>query len=130
MSKQVEIENLDRVIKNGEIRINTVKINIDSLSREIDTLGLLEEQLLENLKCLKKRNIIAIATEFRKAKEDLEKTRKRSIELRNDRENFKKASDNVAQEMKKAREEIDKIKKAGESNVVHAKFGRKNNGQG
>lgn len=128
MGKQEELEKLDRTLKDGEIRLRTVKVNIDSLTKEIDTLAELEKQLEQNLKCLKKRNIIAIATEFKKAKEDLVKTRVRAIALKNDREQFKKSSDEVEWVMKKAREELEKLQKLGDNNVLRGKFGRKDNG--
>ena len=128
MSKQVELEKLDRAIRDGEIRLHTVNVNIGSLTKEIDTLDQLEIQLEENLKCLKKKNIIAIATEFKKAKEDLAKTRARLISLKNDRANFTKAAEDVQAVMKKAKEDIDKMKKNGDSNVLHATFGKKHNG--
>lgn len=129
MSKKVELEELDRAIRNGEIRLCTVNANIGSLTKEIEHLDTLEMQLEENVKVLKKNNIIAIATEYKKAKEDLAKTRTRLISLKNDRENFKKAADDVKKVMEKAKEDIEKLKKV-DSNVLHGTFGRKGNGQG
>ncbi len=125
MSKQIELEKLDRAIRDGEIRLQTVNVNIGSLTKEIDTLTNLEIQLEENLKFLKQRNIIAKADDFKKAKEDLVKTRTRLISLKNDRENFKKAADNVQVVMTKAKEDIDKLRKNGDGNVLHGTFGRK-----
>lgn len=130
MSKKVELEELDRAIRNGEIRFQTVHVNIVSLTKEIDTLDQLETQLEENLKVLKKKNIIAIASDFKKAKEDLVKTRTRLISLKNDREKFKKAADDVQQVMEKAKEDMEKLKKNGDGNVLRGTFGRKDNGQG
>lgn len=127
MGKQADLEKLDRTIKDGEIRLRTVKTNIESLSREIAILDELEIQLNLNLQCLKEKKIIAIATEYKKAKEDMAKTKARRIGLSNDRENFKKAADNVEIVMKKAREEIEELNKEG-NNVLHVEFGRKVNG--
>lgn len=124
MSKQIELEKLDRAIKDSQIRLCTVKSNIELLDREVETLSRLEVQLESNLKCLKKKDIIPIASEFKKAKEDLGKTRIRLITVKNEREDFKKAMDHVNQCMDKAREEIEKIKKIGENNVLHGKFGK------
>ena len=125
MSKLVELEKLDRAIKDGEIRIRTVQNNIDQLTKEIDQLTTLEKQLEENLDCLKKKNVTVIATEFRKAKEDLTRTKARLTNLGNERENFKKSLDNASQVMEKARAEIEKLKKAENNNVLQGKFGRK-----
>lgn len=127
MGKQADLEKLDRTIKDGEIRLRTVKTNIDSLSREIATLDELEIQLNLNLQCLKEKKIIAIATEYKKAKEDLAKTKTRRIALSNDREHFKKAVAEVEIVMKKAKEELDEMNKEG-NNVLYVEFGGKVNG--
>jgi chromosome segregation ATPase len=128
VSKKIELEELDRAIKNGEIRLCTVNTNIGSLTKEIEVLDALESELEENLKVLKKKNIVAIATEYKKAKEDLAKTKVRLISLKNDRENFKKAANDVQKAMEKAKQDIEKMKKNGDSNVLHGTFGRKDNG--
>lgn len=128
MGKQAELEKLDRTLKDGELRLRTVKMNIDSLTKEINILSELEIQLEQNVKCLKKKNIIAIAIEFKKSKEDLAKTKTRAIALKNDREHFKKASAEVELVMKKAKEELEKLQKIGDNNVLRGKFGKKNNG--
>lgn len=124
MSKVVEIEKLDRAIRDGEIRIRTVQSNIEQLSKEIEAITTLQEQLEDNLKCLKKKNITVIATEFKKAKEDLAKSKTRLTVLGNERENFKKAADNAKVVMEKAKEQLEKLKKS-DDNVLTGKFGRK-----
>lgn len=128
MGKQEELEKLDRVLRDGDVRLRTIKMNTDSLTKEIDTLEKLEIELERNIKCLKKKNIVAMATEYKKAKEDLARTRIRAIALKNDRAQFKKASDEVESAVKKAKEDIEKLKKSGDNNVLRGKFGRKDNG--
>lgn len=128
MSKQVELEKLDRSIKDGEIRLRTAKTNIEALDKEIDSLSSLEIQLEENVKCLKKNNVVAIATEFKKAKEDLAKTKARLIALKNDRELFKKSAKDIETFTNKAKEDIEKLQKTGDNNVLRGKFSRKDNG--
>ena len=127
MGRQADLEKLDRTIKDGEIRLRTVRINIDILNREIAQLDELELTLLQNIQCLKEQKVIAIATEYKKAKEDLAKTKTKRISISNDRENFKKAVNEVELVMKKAKEEIEAINKEGD-NVLYAEFGRKANG--
>ena len=128
MGKQAELEKLDRTLKDCELRLRTIKVNIDSLTREIDTFFELEAQLEQNVKCLKKKNIIAIAAEYKKAKEELAKTKAKSIGLRNDREQFRKASAEIEFVMKKAQVDLEKLHKIGDNNVLRGKFGRKENG--
>lgn len=126
MSKATEIDKLDRSIRDGEIRIRTVQSNIDQLTKEIETLSDLEKQLEENVKQLKKKKITVIATEFKKAKEDLAKTKVRLTHLGNERENFKKSAENAKKVMEQAREAMEKLKKTDDNNVLQGKFGRKN----
>lgn len=128
MSKQIELEKLDRTVKDGEIRLRTVKTQMESLTREIDVLKDVQNQLIENIKFLKKKQIIAMAGEYKKAKEDLAKTVIRLITLQNDREHFRKAAVLVEEVMQKALDDIDKLKNT--NNVVQGVFGRKDNGEG
>lgn len=128
MSKQIELEKLDRAIKDGLIRICTVKNNIDLLDRDIDTLIEVERTLEENIKCLKEKNIIAMALEYKKAKEDLVRTRQKLIAQQNEREDYRKALANTNTMMDQSKEAIEKIKKSGENNVLHGNFGKKDNG--
>lgn len=126
MGKLVELEKLDKAIKDGEIRFKTVKTNIESLDKEITILETLEDQLNQNVNCLKQKNIIAIATEFKKAKEDLIKTRIRMSALKNDRELLRKACKDVESLLNKTKKDLEKLQKSGDNNVLKGNFGRKN----
>lgn len=128
MSKQVELEKLDRAIKDGQIRLGTVKNNLDLLDREIATLTELQSELEANVKCLKQKNIVAIATEFKKSKEDLKKTKLRLTLATAERDDFKRALEFTHKVIKDSQEAIERIKKSGENNVLHANFGKKDNG--
>lgn len=128
MGKLEELEKLDRTLKEGELKLRSIKVNIDSLTKEIDTFADLEAQLDQNVKCLKKKNIIAIAAEYKKAKEELAKTKAKAIGLRNDREQFKKACAEIEWVMKKAQVDLEKLQKTGDNNVLRGKFGKKENG--
>lgn len=128
MSKQVELETLDRAIKDGQIRLCTLQSNIDVLNGKINKLCEIERQIEENVACLKKNKIVAIASEFKKVKEELVKTKRMLIVARNEREDTKKAMDNVNRMINDSREAIENIKRSGENNVVHGNFGKKDNG--
>lgn len=127
MSKKIELEQLDRTIKDGDIRLKTIGTNIEILTREIDALFDLESQLIDNIKFLKQSNIIAMAAEFKKIKEDLARTVVRLVSLKNDRESFRKSIRNIEDVIKKSKESIENLK-SGENNVVCGKFGKKKNG--
>lgn len=128
MNKQIELEQLDRAIKDGEIRLRTVKINIDTLSRDIDILVKIESDLIDNIKFLKQNKIVAMAGEYKKAKDSLARTVIRLIGLMNDREHFRKAAKNVEEMIEKAKSDIEKIRLEGDNNVVRGTFGRKKDG--
>jgi chromosome segregation ATPase len=128
MSKQIELERLDRAIKDSNIRACTVKSNIEVLDRDIANMEELEKTLEENLKVLKRQKVIAIAEQFKKAKEDLAKTRVRLITLKNEREDYRKALNNVNVAIAQSMEAIEKIKRDGDNNVLRANFGKKDNG--
>jgi chromosome segregation ATPase len=128
MNKQLELDRLDRTIKDSNIRASTVRNNLDVLERDISNMENLKEKLEENLKFLKRQKVIAIAEEFKKAKDELAKTRVRLITLRNEREDYRKALNNVNQVIKDSMQAIEKIKKDGDNNVLRANFGKKDNG--
>lgn len=128
MSKQIELEKLDRTIKDGNIRLQTVNAQMHTLNKDIEALSELQDRLIDNIRFLKKKQIIAMAGEYKKAKEDLAKTVIRLISLQNDREHFRKAIAHVQQVMHEAEETIVKLKSI--NNVVHGDFGRKENGKG
>jgi chromosome segregation ATPase len=128
MSKQIELEELDRAIKDANIRSGTFRINIEVLDSDIGCMEELEKTLEENIQVLKQKKIVAIAEDYRKAKEDLAKTRVRLIALKNEREDYRKALNNTHKVIKDSMEAIEKIKRNGDNNVLRANFGKKNNG--
>jgi len=128
MSKQIELENLDRAIKDGNIRAHTVKTNMEILSREIENLDQAEIALEENLKFLKQQKIIAIAEEFKKIKDELARVRIRLITSKNERADYQKSLDHTNQTIQWSIEAIEKIKRNGDNNVLHANFGKKCDG--
>lgn len=118
MSKSEDISRLDRVLKDAEIRINTVLTNVEALTKEIDALTNEQRALSENVKCLKKNRIIAVAKEFKKAKSELEKVSARIVMLGNDRDHFLKTTDDMNVFIQKTQKELDKLRSTGNSNVL------------
>lgn len=128
VGKAQELDKIDRAIKDAEIRLRTIKANVDLLDREINILSPLEAVLEENLGFLKQKDVIAIATEFKKAKDDLAKTKNKILQLSNDRDRSKKAYQETERDLAKSKSEFEKLQKFGENNVLQGKFGRKDNG--
>lgn len=125
MGREEEQAKIDRAIKDAEIRIRTVQTSIDAIDKEIGIVSLAEKALEDNVKCLKTKRIIAIAQEYKKAKEELKKIQNRLLILRNDREHFNKSLSNITDLLKQSKKELDKLQNIGDSNVLSFKSRRK-----
>ena len=78
-----------------------------------------------NITFLKKNKIIALASEFKKAKEDLKKTKIRLTQLKSDKMINEKAHKELSYMLEKNKEAYDKLAQTSENNVLQGKFGRK-----
>lgn len=125
MSKQEDLTKLSQHIKDAENRLKTFNSNIDTIQKEIDFLANLENQLETNIAYLKKNKIIALAMEYKKAREDLKKTKTRLTQIKSDRIINEKAFKELTSILEKNKEAYDKLAKQGENNVLQGKFGRK-----
>lgn len=113
-----ELSKLDNAIKDAEVRIKTVSANLIALDKEILLLCELEKTLKENVKCLKEKQVVAVAKEFKKAKEELKKTQAKIISLRNDRDHFSRITKEMETALKNTKKEIERLQKAIENNVL------------
>lgn len=118
MSKTDDISRLDRSIKDAEIRINTLLSQVESYKKELDILLNKEKLLEENVKCLKKNRIIAIAQEFKKAKSELKITRDRITLLSNDKDHFLKSSEDMKTFIEKTKQELTRLQNLNDNNVL------------
>lgn len=116
MGKTSDLEKLNQVIEDAEKRVKTLQGSIDALGKELSALGNHEYTLEESIKTLRRKQVIAIAQEFKKIKEELKKTRQKMGELSNDREHFIKASKDVHGLIKKTKDDLEKLQKS--SNVL------------
>ena len=124
MGKQEEMVKLDRSIKDAEVKLRTFNLNNDTIQKEIEFLLNLESQLEDNIKYLKNIKIIALAAEYKKAKEDLKKTKNRISQLKIDIAVSEKATKEIKSFIEKSKEAYDKLTKPNENNVLHGKFGK------
>ncbi len=123
MSKSDDLIKIDRNIKDTEIRLQTFSLNINTIQKEIDFLINLETQLQTNITYLKKNKIIALASEYKKSREDLKKTKTRITQLKSDRMINEKAHKELSFVLQKNKEVYDKLFKQSENNVLQGKFG-------
>jgi uncharacterized protein (DUF3084 family) len=123
--KQDELTRIAQNIKDCENRLKTFSSNIETIQKEIDFLLNLESQLQANIIILKKIKIVTLATEYKKAREDLKKTKIKLTQLKSDKTINEKAHKELEYLLQKNKEAYDKLAKQGENNVLLGKFGRK-----
>jgi chromosome segregation ATPase len=74
MDSAAEILQLTKEINQTKIRLGTINLEILNLEREIGLLEALEVSLRQNITELKKKKVITLALEFKKAKYNLNQT--------------------------------------------------------
>lgn len=126
MGKTEDLAKLDRSVKDTEIRIRTVQTNIAGITKDIHNLTVLEKTLADNIVCLKKQQIVALAQEFKKVRDELHRTRFKITMLINNREDLSKAEDDMKNFLIYSRKELEKLKNSIDNNVIQVNFGRKN----
>lgn len=124
MNNAIELERLGRTIRDTDLNAQSTKRKLDIVENELDHLSTVEIQLEQNIGFLRKERVVTLAIEFRKAKQDLDKTQKRLAFLRIDRDNLKKAFDDTELYLDKLREAYAKLYRASVNNVVPGKFGK------
>lgn len=126
MGKIQDTERLVQAVKDAEARLRVFKNTLDTINREIDHLNFQQGIIQENIAVLKMKNVVALAAEYKKSKEELAKTKTKLIKYKLERLNIGKASKDTEEYMRKAKEDLAATQK--ESNNV-LQFGRNNNGQ-
>ncbi len=125
MSKSEDLSKLEHIIKDMENRLKSFNSNVDTIQKEIDFLLNLERQLESNITMLKGIKIVALASEYKKAREDLKKTKNRLTQLKSDRMINERAFKELKAMLEKNKESYEKLHKQSENNVLQGKFGRK-----
>ena len=125
MTKSDDLTKLEHHIKDCENRLKTFNSNIDTIQKELGFLCNLENQLESNIAFLKKNKTITLATEYKKAKEDLKKTKIRLTQLKSDKAINEKAYKELESILARNKESYDKLAKQSENNVLQGKFGRR-----
>jgi len=126
MGKTEDLAKLGVAAKDIEQRMTSIKANMDTIKKELDFLTTVEEQLDSNVKYLKKVKIVALASEYKKAREDLKKTKTRLGQIKGDLGNNERAYKELEAMLKKNKEVYDKLSKTSDNNVLQGKFGRRN----
>jgi len=123
VTRPQDLDKLSHAIKDAEARLKVFTQTLETIQKELDALAQVERAIEENVNFLKKKHIIALAQEFKKAKDDLAKTRIRMVKVRIDRDNIIRASREVEEYLRKSKDDY-AASLIGPNNVLT--FGRKN----
>ena len=126
MNKLQELDRLNRLIQDTEIRLKAIKTAIELIDKEISVLSPQLLQLEQNLEFLKKNNTIPIAHEFKKTKSEMLKTKTRLGLISADKIKADKALIDTEIVIEKFRTDYQKTLLSSENNVLQGNFGRKN----
>jgi hypothetical protein len=88
----------------AEVRFNTIAIQIDKIDRELAMLLSVEISLEQNIRLLKRRKLVVLAVEYKKAKTDLKTVRSRQLILKNERNTILLLKKSAERVLNKARE--------------------------
>lgn len=119
----VELDRLDRAIKDANIRLSSIRINIDQLDREISILGPRKLELGQNLEFLKQNDTVPLAQEYKKAKAELTKVISRLNIITNDRAKAFKATLDIEQIIAKFKRDHANLIIGSENNILKGNFG-------
>lgn len=126
MGNLQEIDKLDRAMKDAEIRLKSIRHNLEKIDHEITVLEPLQKELEENIEFLKRTGTIPMAQEFRKTKQELAKTKARLGLLLVDRPKVSNACDEVESIIHKFRKDIQDLILSDDKKVLKFQRGNKN----
>lgn len=124
-----ELNKASHVLLDAQVRLQTVRAQRLQLEKDIAMLVAVEANLEENIRVLKRKRAIVVASEYRKSRIDLGTCRTRMAFLRVDRENVlkvEKHTENVYEKAKADYERLFELIHNPPNNVIYVEFGRKN----
>lgn len=124
-----EVERSERAIKDAEIRQRTLLVQIEALDKELAALEFNEYVLQDNLDTLKQDKIIAIASEYKKAKEEVAKARAKRVQVSNERVKLGHQCDEMTKFLNKALEAHEELMYRLNNNVLYGNFRKQADGQ-
>jgi hypothetical protein len=81
MSKSEDIERAEKVLKELTERLQSCNVNLTRIINDIAMFEVLKKMLVENIQVLKSEDIISVASEFKKAQDELERTKDKLLVL-------------------------------------------------
>lgn len=129
MAHSEELNKAAQKLLEADIRLRTIKVQLDGLDRDLALMKNAEAQMEENIRWLKRRKIVTVASEYKKVLENLRSLRARSAFSRIDRENCLKMYNQAAAVRDKAKQEHEIALEAHQNpkhNVIQVDFSKKN----
>jgi chromosome segregation ATPase len=117
-----ELEKSEHEVRDLEYRSNGIKDKVAFIDQEVVLLSLKELALQDNIKNLKKNSIIVLASEFKRSKDDLIKTKNLLDFKRKEREDLDKALKQTLTFLGKAKLKLDALREAAENNVLQGRW--------
>lgn len=123
MNRRQDLEKLESEINDVSARIESVKHHIRKIEADIALLKNLEHQFRQNLSILKSDGTIAVASEYRKSKDDLAVVLNRTYALQIDFNNHTVALERMEKYLLDAREKYAILFKNQDATIITGKFG-------
>lgn len=116
------------VLLDAQVNLQTIQAQILKIDKDLAMLTMVKANLEENIRVLKRRRAIVMASEFKKSTNDLITCENRMAFLRVDRENIlknEKYADGIYQKAKAEYERLLDLVQNPPDNVIYVDFGRK-----
>lgn len=107
MDRNDDINRVSQILLDAEVKLRQISNQVAAIEREIATLTVIEANLKENIRWLKKRKIVTVASEYRKVREQLKTAETRKSILNIDKENTLKIQRHTEQVYQKVKEQHD-----------------------
>lgn len=125
MAAHHDLDKLAAAMNDLDSRLHRLNVALIKNEDEIAILVVLQDTLEQNIVELKRQHVIAMASEYKKAKEDLQRTLIRLQFLRMDRATYEKAFNGHAKMHEYLQKQFDETMERITNNVIQVDFGRK-----
>lgn len=125
----INLDSAEREFKDATERFEALQMHTNKIESDIALLLLVKKNLEENISTLKSRQIITIAVEYKKAKEDLGKVYNNLTMLRINKNNLEHSTEQARKFLTERREIYLLALENHVSRVIEVDFGRKDDRQ-
>lgn len=128
MNNVAELDRIKQLLLDLETKYQVLLYNRSVLEKEQAQLVLIQAQLNENINALRQQRVVALALEFKKARDDLIRTQIRLNLVSRDLETLVRACNTAKDMIDKGKQDYAKVLKGLESVVIQGNF-RSRDGQ-